>query len=63
MKKLSKHEMKMVMGGDGGREGDLGDGGVLVKCCPKNEPNSLQCSVCIIAYGTASCDKGVVTDC
>ena len=65
MKKLSKDEMKKVMGGeDYWDELQQDDGqGVLVKCCPKNQPDSPQCSRCILAFGTASCSQGVVTDC
>lgn len=56
---LSREEMKRVSGGF------KDDDEKKYKCCPKGQPNSESCSICItVKKGYhAECDQGVVTTC
>lgn len=55
MKKLSKDEIKKVMGGYYDDFGDAGD--KQQKCCPKGDCNSSACSTCVTV------PKGSHADC
>lgn len=64
---LTREQMKKVMGGDEGSGSGSGDNRAAgsYKCCPKDQPNSAQCSTCVtVPKGShAVCEQGVVTTC